>query len=107
MQSQNQHPAAPYVVYGNNGPLPEPSSIEEMNARKLKLEIAAKKQAITVIDYELKKASLPNDEEHAIPIPCIRTSPPIVCSNGAYFRFSNEEWNTAVNQAKEIYINTK
>lgn len=102
--SSLQHPASPYVVYGNTGSLPEPSSIEEINTRKLKLEISAKRQAITIIDYELKKATLPKDEEHIISIPCVRTSPPIICSNGEYYRFSNEEWTNAVNKAKEQYI---
>lgn len=104
MQSQNEHPASPYVVYGNNGPLPEPTSTEEMNARELKLQISAKRQAITVIDYEFKKASMPKDEDHIIPIPPFRTSPPIICSNGEYYRYSNQEWNNAVNKAKEQYI---
>ena len=102
--SNLQHPASPYVVYGNTGPLPEPSSNQEIKTRKLKLEISAKRQAVTIIDYELKKTTLPKDEEHILPIPCFRTSPPIVCSNGEYYRFSNEEWTNAVNKAKEQYI---
>ncbi len=104
MQSQNQHPASPYVVYGNIGPPPEPNSTEEMYARELKLQISAKRQAITIIEYENKKKLLPKDEDYLIEIPCIRTSPPIICSNGVYYRFSKEEWNHAVNQAKEKYI---
>ena len=62
MQSQNQHPASPYVVYGNIGPPPEPNSTEEMYARELKLQISAKRQAISIIDYEIKKAEFQNDE---------------------------------------------
>ena len=104
MQSQNQHPASPYVVYGNIGPPPEPNSTEEMYARELKLQISAKRQAISIIDYEIKKAEFQNDEYHVVSIPCFRTSPPIICSNGEYYRFSNQEWNNAVNQAKEKYI---
>jgi len=104
MQSQNKHPASPYVVYGNNSSIPEPNSIEERITRKLKLETSARRQAVTLINYDLQKASLPDDEEHVIPIPCFRTSPPIVCSNGEYYRFSREEWNNAVEQAKEQYL---
>ena len=104
MQSQNQLPASPYVVYRNNGPLPGPIYTEEMIARELKLQISAKRQAITLIDYELKIKSLPKDEDNIITIPPIRTSPPIICSNGELYRYSNQEWINAVNKAKEQYI---
>tara|TARA_B110000037_G_scaffold204376_1_gene248294 strand:- start:561 stop:878 length:318 start_codon:yes stop_codon:yes gene_type:complete len=99
MQSQNIHPAGDYVVYGNNGPIPTPNSTEELNTRELKLQTSAKRQAITLINYEIEKNINP-----IIPILPFRTSPPIICSNGGYYRYSNEEWEHAVNQAKKQYI---
>jgi hypothetical protein len=97
------HPAYPFVVYGQTGPAPEPTSESEHIIRKLKLESSAMRQAIALVNYEEAKAKFPPGEPCIIPIPATRTSPPIICVNGEFYRYSKEEWEDAVARAMYIY----
>ena len=100
-----QHPAYPHVVYGNTGNAPDPTTEIEKIYRATKLATSAMRQAITLNNYQ-EKISLSNDNNFAIPIPVFRTSPPIICSNGQYYRYSKLEWENAVSEAcKEIEKN--
>ena len=95
-----QHPAHPYVVYGNTDPAPEPTTDIEQIYRTTKLATSAMRQAMTLIKYE-EKLGLNNACDVIIPIPVFRTSPPIICSNGEYYRYTNHEWENAVSKARE------
>ena len=95
-----EHPAHPYVVYGNTDPAPETTTDTEQIYRATKLATSAMRQAITLIKYE-EQLGLNNPCNVVIPIPVFRTSPPIICSNGEYYRYSNQEWETAVSEARE------
>jgi hypothetical protein len=101
------HPAYPHVVYGQTGPAPNPTSEFERTARQIKLETSAMRQAIMIEDYEEKKARFAPGEDCIIPLPAIRTSPPILCINGEYYRYSQEEWENAVELAKSAYRASK
>lgn len=99
----NQHPAYPFVVYGQTGPAPEPTSESEDTIRKLKLESSAMRQAIALVNYEEAKAKFLPGESCIIPIPAMRTSPPIICVNGEFYRYSKKEWDDAVTKAIDTY----
>lgn len=101
------HPAYPFVVYGQRGSVPEPTSESEYIIRKLKLESSAMRQAIALVNYNEAKANFPPGESSIIPIPVARTSPPIICVNGEFYRYSKEEWDHAVASAMDIYKRSK
>jgi len=104
MGTQNQHPAHPYVVYGNTGLAPEPTTTLEENVRDIKLANSAMRHAIALINYNKQKEELGSDEDHMIPLPCLRTSPPILCIAGEVYRYSDAEWSNAVDKATKLYI---
>ena len=103
MQSRIQDSLAPHVVYENNISLPDTTYIEEMITKKQKLEISAKRQAMIIVNYENQKTLSTQDKEDRITLPCFSTLPPIICSNGKYYRFSIVEWNDAIEEAKQQY----
>jgi hypothetical protein len=97
------HPAYPHVVYGQTCPAPEPTSESERIARQLKLITSARRQAIAIVNYEEAKAKIAEGEDYRIPIPVLRSCPPLLCVNSEYYRYSQKEWDDAVAAAIVTY----
>ena len=73
--------------------------------RETKLRDAATREAYRNINYEKQFLTVPTNimPEKLL---YIHSSPPIICSNGEFFRYSKKEWNDAVNKANEILNQT-
>ena len=69
--------------------------------RETKLRDAATREAYRNINYEKRFLTAPTNimSEKLL---YIHSSPPIICFNGEFFRYSKKEWNDAVNEANEI-----
>ena len=61
------------------------------------------RQAIAIINYTEATAKIAEGEDYHVPLPVLRSSPPLLCVNGEYYRYSQKEWEDAVAAAIVIY----